>query len=313
MQSSQFSSKREDDGITLFLMTEKGYDLLRDTARKYKHLFSLVVVGCDSNIENDFEAEIIDFCINEGIKSVRRRDFHRVASEYAIAVSWRWLIDHPPDKLIVFHDSLLPRYRGFSPLVNQLINGEKEIGVSAIFGDKAFDTGRVIFQSQSHIEYPMKIFDAMKINNANYLACANFVLDKISLSKALDSFSQDEGLATYSVWRDDEDYAIRWNDSASRIRRFIDAVGYPYRGAYTYYDKNKVIITSAEEVDDVTIENRDCGKVLFMDSGKPVVICGTGMLRINDGYTIKNREKIPFLPTPRFRIRFSTRRPPDIE
>ena len=37
------------------------------------------------------------------------------------------------ENLIVFHDSLLPKYRGFAPLVSQLINGEEYLGVTAIF------------------------------------------------------------------------------------------------------------------------------------------------------------------------------------
>ena len=72
-----------------------------------------------------------------------------------MAVSWRWMIKHPKNKLIVFHDSILPKYRGFAPLVNMLINGEKEIGVSAIFGADEYDSE--IISEKTTISYPIKI------------------------------------------------------------------------------------------------------------------------------------------------------------
>jgi methionyl-tRNA formyltransferase len=74
-----------------------------------------------------------------------------------MAVSWRWLIDHPAEQLIVFHDSLLPRYRGFEPLVTSLVNGETRIGVAALFGASEFDTGDVIVQSATASRIPSRL------------------------------------------------------------------------------------------------------------------------------------------------------------
>ena len=51
---------RQDKLITLFLMTEKGYEFLRETATKYKSLFNLIVVGNDKSIQKDYEEEIIN-------------------------------------------------------------------------------------------------------------------------------------------------------------------------------------------------------------------------------------------------------------
>ena len=46
--------------------------------------------------------------------------------------------------MIIFHDSLLPKYRGFAPLVNSLINQEKEIGVTAIKASQNYDEGDTV-------------------------------------------------------------------------------------------------------------------------------------------------------------------------
>jgi methionyl-tRNA formyltransferase len=56
---------------------------------------------------------------------------NEICSDFNIAISWRWMLK--VSNLIVIHDSLLPKYRGFSPLVNMLINGEDTLGVTVLF------------------------------------------------------------------------------------------------------------------------------------------------------------------------------------
>lgn len=304
-KSAQESSLPGAPQITLFLMTVKGYEFLKGKSSKYKILFNQVVVGNDKNIKNDFEDEIISFCIKENINWVRRKDFIKITTEFCISVSWRWLIEHPSEKLIIFHDSLLPKYRGFAPLVNALINGEKEIGVTAIFGASQFDSGDIIAQSKSYINYPMTIDQAVNLNHKNYMNCAEIVLSKLLYGQELAASRQLEVEASYSVWRDETDYMIDWKNSSSYIRRFIDAVGFPYKGASTFYEGKLVRIFKAEESFDVSIENRHYGKVLFIIDEKPVVICGEGMLRLIVANIEEDGKLVSFLPLPRFRARFT--------
>jgi methionyl-tRNA formyltransferase len=53
------------------------------------------------------------------------------------------------------HDSLLPKYRGFAPLPNALINGEREVGVTALFASEEYDMGDIVCQRRLAVEYPM--------------------------------------------------------------------------------------------------------------------------------------------------------------
>jgi len=299
------SNKNTNKLLTLFLMTKKGYELLVQIGGRYQSLLGLIVVGNDTSLQNDYEFEIIDFCQKNSLPCIKRSDFKRVETEYALAVSWRWLIDHPQDKLIVFHDSLLPTYRGFAPLVNALINGEAQVGVSAIFGASDFDTGAIIIQSTSSIRYPIKIAEAIDCINRNYLECANYVLSTLLEGLPLVATPQDENKASFSVWRDEEDYKIDWTKSASEIRRMIDAVGYPYLGAFTMLDGKKIRIFAGEETADIKIENRHCGKALFIDAGKPIVICGQGMLKITEAHIEHDGKTEPFFPLTRYRLRFT--------
>ena len=290
--------------ITLFLITEKGYEFLLGTCATYKHLFELVVVGNDKLINNDFEEKIIDLCLKENIKFKLKKDFKVIKTDYAIAVSWRWIIKHPYEKLIIFHDSILPKYRGFAPLVNSLINGESEIGVTALLGAKLYDTGSIIAQSKTSITYPIKINEAIKINNKNYIKCANIVMEKILKDEKFELQEQVDSKATYSIWLDSEDYTINWNKSSEEIVRFIDAVGYPYTGAKTTFNSENIIIHEAIRVNDLTIENRHNGKVIYVEDGMPVVVCGKGLLKILSASVQNNGGLIDFFPLPKFRIRF---------
>jgi methionyl-tRNA formyltransferase len=120
--------------IALYLMTQKGYDVLKALIEKnLQNFISEVIVGRDNNVTEDYADQIISLCEQIRIPHFERNESHQITSEYSIAISWRWLICGSTSKLIVLHDSLLPKYRGFAPLVNMLINKEPKIGVSAIF------------------------------------------------------------------------------------------------------------------------------------------------------------------------------------
>jgi methionyl-tRNA formyltransferase len=296
----------KNNSVTLFLMTEKGFNFLVHAIEKYKSIIDLVVIGSDKSILRDYESEIIDECIKNNIKYVKRDAFTKVNTEYALAISWRWLIKHPHEKLIIFHDSILPGYRGYSPLVNMLINGEPSIGVSAIFGGDKFDTGDIIIQKTTKINYPIKISDAIKINNKNYLDCSDFILKKISYKEILTGSPQNNLLATYSAWRDEDDYSINWNQSSNQIKRLIDSVAFPYKGACTKLNGKIVRILEAEEFPDLIIKNRDVGKVILIDNNKPIVICGNGLLRIDCAVIEGESGDEKLLPLSKFRIRFKS-------
>jgi methionyl-tRNA formyltransferase len=112
---------------------------------------------------------------------------------------------------------------------------------------------------------------------------------------------QDESKASYSLWRDDHDYRINWNDSAKDISHFINCVGSPYLGASTMLNGEIVRISKATPLAELKIENRAPGKVIFHKSGLPIVVCGEGLLLIED---IKNNEYKSMLPLESFRTRF---------
>ena len=292
----------ENKKIILYLMTEKGYQALKSIL-SFKNYILFVVIGKDKNLKSDFSSKIKHLCSKNELIFYERNNIPKIKDTiYIFAISWRWMIDHPENRLIIFHDSLLPKYRGYAPLVNMLINGERKIGVTAIFGKKEYDTGNIIDQKSSVIKYPIKIQDAININNINFEIIIQKIIKKIILNKRIEAVPQNSAIATYSIWRDRADYYINWKKSAIEIKRFIDAVGFPYNGALTRVNNKDVIIEDAEIFGDIKLELRHIGKVVFLIEGFPIVICGRGLIKITKGSYLNSTKNL--LPIKKFRTKF---------
>jgi len=264
-----------------------------------------VVVAQDKGVEEDYSEDIKKQAHNNSIKVLSRTDSEvsKLSGKYAFAIAWRWLINTTSfEMLIVFHDSLLPKYRGFAPLVAQLINGEKKIGVTAILASTGYDEGPILSQESAEIEYPIKVEHAIEVISNLYGRQIEAIFEKILQKEDLNPVSQDNSEATYSIWRDDEDLRIDWNLSSDRIKRFVDATGFPFKGAYTRLAEKRIVITDVELIKDLKLEFRHVGKTIRFEEGDPVVICGDGLIRIRNAKWHDSQEKI--IKWPMFRMKF---------
>ena len=155
------------------------------------------------------------------------------------------------------------------------------------------------------IEEAYEVADAIELNTRNYCDLADSIDARIAAGEEIVGVPQKESNATYSIWRDDDDYAIDWSKSAEEIQRLVDAVGSPYLGARCRTSKgHQLIVENVEVVEDVHCEIRDVGKVIFMREGRPTVICGAGMLELTDVWLVTDAGREPFLPMTSFRVRF---------
>ncbi len=290
------------DRITLFLMSYKGYFILQSFINEFgPDKIDFVVTSKDSNVQNDYYTDIIGLCKANNIKCYDRRDDYKPKTQYAFAISWRWLINLDKTILIVLHDSLLPKYRGFAPLATALINGDSQVGVTALFASEEYDKGDIIEQRSVSIQYPIKINDAINLVSDCYFDLIKSITQNILNSKKISATVQNEKEASYSLWLDEKDYTINWNMDAPNIKRFIDSVGFPFNGAVTKINDVQVRIIDSEVINDVQIPVRHPGKVIFVKEGKPVVVCGKGLLKITE---IVDESNNSLLPLKKFRSRF---------
>lgn len=287
--------------ITFYIMSFKGYQVLKAVISKLgTGIIDKVISATDKGVSEDYFKEIQKLCNTNNIPFFKNTENAEPGPGYSIVISWRWMIKNNP-RLIVLHDGLLPKYRGFAPLVSSLINGEKKIGVTALMGATEFDKGDILLQDSIDVTYPLKIEKAISLLSQIYCTLTLKIIEAVTGDKSLPVTPQNDREASYSLWLDEQDYRINWNRSAGEIARFIDAVGYPYSGAATFLEDMKVRIFESEVIEDVLIMNRVPGKVIFMQEGVPTVVCGQGLLKLID---IRDNTNKTMLPFNKFRLRF---------
>lgn len=295
------------NSVGLYVLGKKGLAVLARICSQFSPTcVAYVYCAADKSIQNDYYQEIIDYCQKNNIDAYTRGSAEMPPSahecEYKFSVGWRWMIQDAIN-LIVFHDSLLPRYRGFAPLVNMLIAGEDKIGVTALFASQKYDRGDIIAQAERPIKYPLSIEEAIEKIIPIYCELAVDILTKIFTQSYIVGTTQNESHATYSLWRDDEDYNIFWSDSADAIGRFCDAVGFPYKGAQSNINGVSFTIAKVTFYGEEQIERRknNIGKVVFMEDNLPIIVCGEGLLKIDKYIHNLTGDENPALP---FRSRF---------
>lgn len=170
--------------------------------------------------------------------------------DYIFAIKWRTklpaqVIDSARGGLIIFHGSLLPKYRGFAPVNWPLINDEPKTGVTMFYAAEDVDAGDIIEQRERQITDQD---DAGTIDNWLNETVAQMLVDNLPRLAAgsMPRAPQDHCQATYAIWRSPEDGHIDWNQSTRTIFNLIRGLTHPYPGAYSLLDEGKLIIWSAE-------------------------------------------------------------------
>lgn len=290
--------------ISFFLMGQKGYEVLKYMVGHHREAVATVIASEDKSIQEDFYEDIKNLCVKERIPFFNRCEEYTIKTDYAFAVAWRWLLFLEDVEIIIFHDSLLPKYRGFNPLVSCLLNKDETVGVSALFASEKFDCGDIIGQSSSPVAYPITLQEAIDVVCKCYVTLIKNIVAKILNNEEIVGKSQEEEEATYSLWRDKEDYRIDWSKDSDYIENFVNALGFPYNGASSLMNGRLVRVLGVEQIDDIEVENRDrnVGKVIFKQDGKPVVVCGKGLIKVDQ--LIENDTTESVFPLKRFRTRF---------
>ncbi len=237
-----------------------------------------VQVSADQQVTNDPAGDIITWCAKEQIPARLQSGFGH-SENFCFFIGWP---AKPPvhNRNIVFHEGLLPRYRGYAPLINSLISGEREIGVTALLASGPNDDGPLLDQEKIMVDYPLTIAEAINKITQLYITLVTSVYKKISAAKVLLTSEQDHYLATYCMMLHPSDYKVDWHKPAEVIKRTIDALGYPYAGVTSSVDGRQISITGARIIGDVVIENRAPGKVIFIHDGCPVIVCSTGLIAV---------------------------------
>ena len=134
---------------------------------------------------------------------------------------------------ITIHPSLLPKYRGPSPIPYTLLHGDTETGFSVIKLSEKVDSGDIIYQETIAID---TMINAHELSNTIALYAAGKLRDILEMIErgTVRFRPQDERNASYAPFLKKEDGLLDWNTSSEKVHNRIRAL-IPWPCAYTYF------------------------------------------------------------------------------
>ena len=147
------------------------------------------------------------------------------------------------------HASLLPKYRGASPIQSAILNGEKQTGITIIKMNKKMDQGNIIAQIKEKI-YNNDTAQSLHNRLAN-LGSKLLIKTLPNYVKELKSTPQNHSQATYTKIIHKQDGKINWNQSAQIINQQIRAF-FPWPSTFTFINKKRFKIIKAKTINKKT-------------------------------------------------------------
>ncbi len=196
-------------------------------------------------------------------------------TELLLVVGWRYLIrrvayERPRRGTFVLHDSLLPLYRGFSPTVWAVRNGDRQTGATLFAVADAVDSGPVVGQQAAPIGPDHTIAEVAERVTGAYLTLLERHLPEL-LAGTARLVPQDESRATAAPRRTRDDDRILWHEPARRVHDLIRAVTVPYRGAFCRW-RGKILSVWSAAVQDEAGDSQPAGLVVRRAPGEGVVV-----------------------------------------
>ncbi len=193
----------------------------------------------------EFGAIILKGLIKNGYKPVLVYDFEKIEKlkpDLVIVASYgkiipKEILEIPRYGCLNVHGSLLPKYRGPSPIQTAILNGDKETGITIILMDEKIDHGKIISNSKFLISN--KKIAYQELNKKLAELGVKLLIETIPkwINGEIKAKAQDESKATYTKIIKKEDGKIDWKKSAEEIERQIRAF-YPWPGTFTFFKKN---------------------------------------------------------------------------
>ena len=187
------------------------------------------------------------------------------------------IIDIPKYGIINVHSSLLPKYRGASPIHSAILNGDKESGVSIMYIEEGLDSGDVILKETCEItedDTLGTLHDRLKELGAIGLEKALKLIE----AEEVKAEKQDDSKATFVKPITKEQAKIDWNNTKEVIFNQIRGLN-PFPGAYTHNEKNENIKIYKSEKLEKEYDGEN-GTVVEMTKKGPVIKVANGALRL---------------------------------
>jgi methionyl-tRNA formyltransferase len=191
------------------------------------------------------------------------------------------MLSIPNYGVINIHPSLLPKYRGPSPISSCIVNGEKITGVTIMKMVKELDAGPILYQEKIEIdsnlnsdELGIKLFE-IGTNKINRLFSQNTI-------REITESEQDHSQASFTKIVKKNDGQINWGEDIQLIYRKFKAY-YSWPGIYTYWNNKRIIFKEFTiEVENSLNNKIKAGKILELKNDKLIVSALGGKICVSD-------------------------------
>ena len=209
------------------------------------------------------------------------------------------ILDIPKKGGLNIHPSLLPKYRGPSPIQAAILNGDKTTGVTIMLMDEEMDHGPMLAQATSNIQCQTQSARFAKASARRVIECwtaeklskklaelgAQLLIETIPkwLADEITPRQQDHSKATYTKIIAKEDGHIDWHKSAEEIERMVRAYT-PWPSAWTLLNKDgkelhvKILKAQTTHAPPVSLPP----STIIKQNSDLIVACGEGFLLIEE-------------------------------
>ncbi|EMD22242.1 methionyl-tRNA formyltransferase [Amycolatopsis azurea] len=224
------------------------------------HDVALVVTHpkSDHAYEKIWADSVADLAEANGIRTLLRQrpddadllaELKEADLDLIVANNWRtWLppeiFEMPRHGTLNVHDSLLPAYAGFSPLIWALINGEKEVGLTAHMMDADLDAGDIVLQRSVPVG-PKDTTTDLFHRTVDLIAPITTDAIELIAKGNFTPVKQDRSKASFFHKRALEDSLIDWTWPADEIERLVRAQSDPYPNAFTHHRGKQLRVVRA--------------------------------------------------------------------
>ncbi len=179
----------------------------------------------------------------------------------------------PAHGVLNIHPSLLPKFRGASPVASAILSGGEFTGVSVMLLDKGMDTGPVLARAQISISSQDT---AGTLTEKLARVGSHLLLEVLPrwVNGELAPHPQDESRATYTRMLDKEEGEIDWSLSATGLQRRVRALD-TWPGCYTMWKGKQLNIIEAMTLP--AESNVEVGRVVALSTDKVAFGVGTGV------------------------------------
>lgn len=184
------------------------------------------------------------------------------------------LLDMPKNMPINVHGSILPKYRGASPIQSALLEGETETGVTIMHMSEGMDEGDMILMEKiaiSEDETSATLFEKFGKISGAALIDGIIGLENGELSR----IPQKNEDATYCKKIEKEDGKIDFSETAKKIYQKYQAYT-PWPGIFAYYNDKRVLFETISYSSEKT--EFAPGKIYKNSDGKIAIACGEGCI-----------------------------------